>query len=93
MYQTWLEKSDRERKEHLQEIKDNLNIDYDEPEFTIKWNDFLEKINYECIMNRLREYPSINDLIVAQYEGDAREMHKIRDAVRNKYPKVTDTTS
>ena len=41
---------------------------------------------------RLKEYPSIHDLTVAQYEGDAREMHDKRDAVRNKYPKVIDTT-
>ena len=92
MYQIWLEKTISERKEYLQEIKDDLNFKYEGSEFTTEWNKFLEKINYECIMNRLREYPNIEELIVAQYEGDAREMHDIRNAVRNKYPKVIDTT-
>ena len=49
-------------------------------------------MNNDCIEFRLREYPSIHDLTVAQYEGDAREMHDKRDAVKNKYPKVIDTT-
>ncbi len=92
MYLTWLEKTNNERKEYLQEIKDNLNIEYDESEFLNKWNKFLKDINDECILYRLREYPTINELIIAQYEGDAREMHDIRNAVRNKYPKVIDTT-
>ena len=55
-------------------------------------NKFLKDINDECILYTLREYTTINELIVAQYEGDAREMHDIRNAVRNKYPKVIDIT-
>ena len=41
MYLTWLEKTNNERKEYLQEIKDNLNIEYEESEFLNKWNKFL----------------------------------------------------
>ena len=92
-YKKWLDKNDADRKAWLQERKDGYNLIYEGEEFPRKWDKFINGMNNDCIEFRLREYPSINDLIVAQYEGDAREMHKIRDAVRYKYPKITDTTS
>ena len=91
-YTLWLNKNDIERKEYLQELKDNIRFKYEEDEEETQWNLVLDALNRECIHRRLQEYPTINDLIIAQYEGDAREMHDKRDAVRNKYPKVIDTT-
>lgn len=91
-YKKWLDKNDADRKTWLQEQKDNYNLIYENEEFTRKWDKFVNGMNNDCIEFRLKEYPSIHDLTVAQYEGDAREMHDKRDAVRNKYPKVIDTT-
>ena len=91
-YKKWLDKTDVDRESWLQEQKDNYNLIYENEEFTKKWNKFINGMNIDCIEFRLKEYPSIHDLTVAQYEGDAREMHDKRDAVRNKYPKVIDTT-
>ena len=91
-YKKWLDKTDADRKSWLQEQKDNYNLIYENEEFTRKWDKFVNGMNVDCIEFRLKEYPSIHDLTVAQYEGDAREMHDIRNAVRNKYPKVIDTT-
>ena len=91
-YKKWLDKTDADRKTWLQEQKDNYNLIYENGEFTRKWDKFINGMNNDCIEFRLKEYPSIHELTVAQYEGDAREMHDIRNAVRNKYPKVIDTT-
>ena len=91
-YHVWLKKTDDERRTFLEEQKDRIYLTFEDWELPGKWNDFIESMNKTCIEMRLQEYPSIHDLTVAQYEGDAREMHDIRNAVRNKYPKVIDTT-
>ena len=91
-YKKWLDKTDAEREEYLQEMKDHYNVIYKDEEFTIKWGKFVNGMNVDCIEFRLREYPSIQDLTVAQYDGDTEEINDKRNAVKSKYPKVIDTT-
>ena len=91
-YKKWLDKNDADRKAWLQEQKDNYNLIYENEEFTRKWDKFVNGMNNDCIEFRLKEYPSIQDLTVAQYDNDTEEIINKRNAVKSKYPKVIDTT-
>ena len=91
-YKKWLDKTDVDREAWLQEQKDNYNLIYENEEFTRKWDKFVKGMNNDCIEFRLKEYPSIQDLIVAQYDNDTEEINNKRNAVKSKYPKVIDTT-
>ena len=91
-YHVWLKKTDSERRTFLEEQKDRIYLTFEDWELPGKWNDFIESMNNTCIEMRLQEYPSIQDLIVAQYDNDTEEINNKRNAVKSKYPKVIDTT-
>ena len=91
-YHVWLKKTDDERRAFLEEQKDRIYLTFEDWELPGKWNDFIESMNKTCIEMRLQEYPSIQDLIVAQYDNDTEEINNKRNAVKSKYPKVIDTT-
>ena len=64
-----------------------------------KWDAFISCLNIDCKNVREVEYPSIQDIVVAQIEfdqyGDSTDLDIIKSKrleIKNKYPKVTDTT-
>jgi len=91
-YHVWLKKTDDKRRTFLEQQKDRIYLTFEDWELPGKWNDFIESMNKTCIEMRLQEYPSIQDLIVAQYDNDTEEINNKRNAVKSKYPKVIDTT-